>query len=151
MRRTVFGSNRLTVVFQGAEPGSAQKSNRKMETLMSFGIQGPKGDTGPQGPRGATGPQGPAGASSSGMGLLGAAMSLGNSGDGTSLPITLYSGPMRKVIVLTHSPMGGGGIIISQFPPSNWYVPAIKFSSTTIIQTEWITSGSSSYTFLIFG
>ena len=140
MRRTVFGSNRLTVVFQGAEPGSAQKSNRKMETLMSFGIQGPKGDTGPQGP---------AGASSSGMGLLGAAMSLGNSGDGTSLPITLYSGPMRKVIVLTHSPMGGGGIIISQFPPSNWYVPAIKFSSTTIIQTEWITSGS--YTFLIFG
>lgn len=149
MRRTVFGSNRLTVVFQGAEPGSAQKSNRKMEALMSFGIQGPKGDTGPQGPRGATGPQGPAGASSSGMGLLGAAIALGNSGDGTSLPITLYSGPMRKVIVLTHSPIGGGGIIISQFPPSNWYVPAIKFSSATIIQTEWITSGS--YTFLIFG
>ena len=149
MRRTVFGSNRLTVVFQGAEPGSAQKSNRKMETLMSFGIQGPKGDTGPQGPRGATGPQGPAGASSSGMGLLGAAMSLGNSGDGTSLPITLYSGPMRKVIVLIDSSMGGHGVIISQFPPSNWDISAIKFSSTTIIQTEWITSGS--YTFLIFG
>lgn len=34
-----------------------------MEALMSFGIQGPKGDTGPQGPRGATGPQGPAGPS----------------------------------------------------------------------------------------
>ena len=150
MRRTVFGSNRLTVVFQGAEPGSAQKSNRKMETLMSFGIQGPKGDTGPQGPRGATGPQGPAGASSSGMGLLGAAIALRNSGGGsTSLPITLYSGPMRKVIVLIDSSMGGHGVIISQFPPSNWDISAIKFSSTTIIQTEWMPNGN--YTFLIFG
>lgn len=34
-----------------------------MEALMSFGIQGPKGDTGARGPQGATGPQGPAGTS----------------------------------------------------------------------------------------
>lgn len=34
-----------------------------MEALMSFGIQGPKGDTGARGPSGATGPQGPAGPS----------------------------------------------------------------------------------------
>ena len=30
---------------------------------MSFGIQGPKGDTGARGPQGATGPQGPTGTS----------------------------------------------------------------------------------------
>lgn len=37
-----------------------------MEALMSFGIQGPKGDTGARGPQGATGPRGPAGAGSPG-------------------------------------------------------------------------------------
>lgn len=118
-----------------------------MECLMSFGIQGPKGDTGARGPQG---PQGPTGPSSAGMGLLSATRTAKNSGDGSTLPKTLYNGPaMRLLVVLSHSSVGGDIFIYTKFPPESWYIRGVAVTATSIIQTEWISSGS--FTFLIFG
>lgn len=121
-----------------------------MEALMSFGIQGPKGDTGPQGPRGATGPQGPAG-SSSGKGLRSfiRVNSILSSDVGYDNKV-LYSGGLSFAI-LCEASYGDDQWV--QYNPGQSYSGnrlTVKFTSSQITATGTITSSTSYFPRYIF-